>query len=194
MLSSLTYLNVRHELPRIGIDMQAGTLSSRVQQPQSSGTYRAPRSTQGVVQAKVDIDSYPSRHAYGARKMSDFTAEQGQRGKDALRQATSRHTQQAWTNCDQAARKGVNVITQKYKGELSAKVRQQRHIVAQAIPDPTITVYPAQVQGDIDPGEHSIQIRTEPRADVTYNPGRFRGYLAYKGTIQRWTSTGKYDA
>lgn len=193
MLAELLYLNIHHELPRIGMDIQRASVDTRVQRATPQGHHRPAQSHRSITQATVDIDSYPSRASYGARTMNDFTQENGQRGYSDIRQAISRHTQQGWTNADTASRQGHDEIHAQYQRKLSQEVSQQRYMQAGTITDPTITVYPGEVRGDIDPGENRITWDTAPKAEVTYNPGRFRGYLEYKGTIQRWTSRGKYD-
>ncbi|MBR1553663.1 MAG: hypothetical protein IJ631_06615, partial [Schwartzia sp.] len=67
----MLYLNTRHTLPRIGIDMAISTLSSRIQKPTVDSEYHAPRSNTGMGRITMDVNTYPSRKAYGALTMGD---------------------------------------------------------------------------------------------------------------------------
>ena len=100
----MLYVNVRHTLPRIGLHTQLATLSSHVRPAELHTTYVAPRADVHATQVKIDIDSYPSRHAYGASTMEDFTRENGQQGLADIQQATSSHTQAAWDVIENGAR------------------------------------------------------------------------------------------
>ena len=189
----MLYLNTRHTLPRVGIDMQASTLSSRIVKPTAEGSYHAPQSNLGTGPVTVEIDSYPSRHSYGARTMGDFTREEAQEAFSAIRSGTSKHTQAAWAMIDGGAKKGSDPIAQQAHRELSAEIGKQRRIEAQAIPNPEIRVHPAELMGDIDPGRWDYQIQTAEKADVTFNPGHIRIYLEDPGSIHSWVTEGHYD-
>ena len=189
----MLYLNTRHTLPRIGIDMAASTLSSRIQKPTVDSAYHAPQSHTGIGRITLDINSYPSRHSYGARTMADFTSEKGQQGISDVQSATSSHTQNAWAMIENAAKKGHNEIASQAKGRLSSEVSKQRYLEAQAIPDPQVHIEPAHEPGNIDPGSWDYKIHTADKADVTYNEGHFDLYLEERGSIHRWVSEGHYD-
>lgn len=189
----MLYLNTRHTLPRIGIDMAASTLSSRIQKPMADGAYHAPQSHTGMGRITLDINSYPSRHSYGARTMGDLTSEKGQQGISDVQSATSSHTQNAWAMIENAAKKGHNEIANQAKGRLSSEISKQRYLEAQAIPDPEVHIEPAHEPGNIDPGSWDYTIQTADKADVTYNEGHFDLYLEERGSIHRWVSEGHYD-
>ena len=189
----MLYLNTRHTLPRIGIDMVASTLSSRIQKPTAEGAYHAPRSNTGMGRITLEINSYPSRKSYGARTMADFTGEKGQQGISDVQSATSRHTQDAWAMIESGAKKGHNEIASQAKSRLSGEISKQRHLEAQAIPDPEIHIQPAHEPGDIDPGSWDYTIQTADKADVTYNEGHFEVFLEERGSIHNWVSEGHYD-
>lgn len=191
---AMLYLNIHHQLPQIGINSTKSTLSPRVQQPTSHGDYRAARSNMGTTQVSIDVDSYPSRHAYGARTMADFTRERGQQGLSDLANTTSRRTQRAWSNIDNAARKGHDEIASRADGDLASRINKRRYLVAQAIPDPTITVHQSELRGTPDVGNTKIEIETKQgNADVQYNRGNISVYLKNPGTIERWVTEGHYD-
>ena len=189
----MLYLNTRHTLPRIGIDMAASTLSSRIQKPEASGSYHAPRSHTGMGRITLEINSYPSRKAYGARTMGDFTRENGQQGISDVQSATSSHTQNAWAMIENGAKKGHNEIASQAKSKLSSEISKTRYLEAQAIPDPEVHITPADEPGDIDPGSWDYQIQTADKADVKYNEGHFDLYLEDRGSIHSWVSEGHYD-
>jgi len=189
----MLYLNTRHTLPRIGIDMAASTLSSRIQKPTVDSEYHAPQSHTGMGRITLEINSYPSRHSYGARTMGDFTKEYGQQGISDVQSVTSRHTQAAWSMIEHGARKGSNEIGNQAKQRLSSEISKQRYIEAQAIPDPEVHITPADEPGDIDPGSWDYKINTAESADVTYNEGHFDLFLEDRGSIHSWVSEGHYD-
>ena len=190
----MLYVNVRHTLPRIGLHTQLATLSSHVRPAELHTTYVAPRADVHATQVKIDVDSYPSRHAYGASTMEDFTRANGQQGLADIQQATSSHTQAAWDVIENGARPGgSSEIINQAKGKLANQIAKQRYIEVQSIPDPTITVTPSVVQGNIDTGKDEVSIQTYPTADVTFNPGKFEAYLEQQGTVRMWTTEGQYD-
>ena len=190
----MLYVNVRHALPRIGLHTQLATLSSHVRPAELHTTYVAPRADVHATQVKIDIDSYPSRHAYGASTMEDFTRENGQQGLADIQQATSSHTQAAWDVIENGARPGgSSEIINQAKSKLADQIAKQRYIEVQSIPDPTITVTPSVVQGNIDTGKDETSIQTYPTADVTFNPGKFEAYLEQQGAVRMWTTEGQYD-
>lgn len=186
-------LNIRHTLPQVGINMHINTLSSRIKQPEAHTEYVQPRSGLGYSQPTVDINSYPSRHSYGHSTMIDFTTQYGSQGKSDCKSATSRHTGDTWNIIDNAARKGRDVIAEQADGRLSAEISKQRHIVAQHIPEPQITVHPSELHGQADPGKYETKIETSSTADVKLNPGKFEVYLQNEGSLRMWTTEGHYD-
>ena len=190
---AMLYLNVHHVLPQIGINSKKSTLSTSIEQPKPHGDYRAARSNMGTTQVTIDVNSYPSRHAYGFTTMADFTRDRGQKGYSDLASTTSKWTQQAWSNITKAARRGHDEIAAQYDSALASRVNRQRHIEAQAIPDPEITVHQSELRGTPDTGNTKIQIETESKANVKYNRGNISIYLKNPGTIERWVSEGHYD-
>ena len=156
--------------------------------------YQAPRADVGATQARVDIDQYPSRHAYGNSTMGDFTAANGQQGLQDIQQQTSTHTQNAWDNIENGAKKGgqSRPIAQ-IKGQLQQQMAQQRYLAAEAIPDPTIRVTPSVVQGDIDTGKDEVTAETYAFAEGTFTPGQVQVYLEQAGAVRMWTTEGQYD-
>ena len=190
----MLYVNVRQTLPRIGLHTQLASLSSHMRPAQLHTTYVAPRADVHATQVRVDIDSYPSRHAYGASTMGDFARANEQQGLSDIQQATSENTEAAWDVIENGARPGgSSEIINQINSKLAAQIAKQRYIEVQSIPDPTITVTPSVVQGNIDTGKDEVSIQTYPTADVTFNPGKFESYLEQQGSIRMWTTEGQYD-
>lgn len=189
----MLYLNIRHTLPRVGIDMAASTLSSRILKPTVDSAYHAARSNTGMGRITMDVNTYPSRYAYGARTMDDFTREYGQQGLSDVRSTTSRHTQAAWAMIDRGARRGHDEIAGQAKQRLSAEIAKRRYLEVRAIPDPEVRIHPADEPMDVDPIRWDYKINTAARADVTYNEGHFDLFLEDRGSIHRWVSEGRYD-
>lgn len=189
----MLYLNTRHTLPQIGLRTELATLSTPITQPKSHGDYRPARSGLGYSQVKIDVDTYPSRHAYGFSTMRDFTKQYGDQGKADIQETTSSYAQSAWAMIDNAAKKGHDEIAAQAHQKLSAEVSKQRYIVAAAIPDPIVTVHPSELHGEPDLGHQAISIEASAKAEATYHPGKFEVYLKQKGSIHRWVTEGRYD-
>ena len=188
-------LNVRSTFPRIGLHtQQAWTEKAAVIPAKLSTEYVAPRADVWPSGVKVDIDSYPSRHAYGYSTMGDLTQTEGQQGLADIQQATSGHTQEAWDMIENGAKKGgSNEIIAQVKSKLASAIAKQRYLEVQSIPDPVITVTPSTMQGNIDTGKDEVTAQTYPTADVTFNPGKVEVYLEQQGSVRMWTTEGQYD-
>ena len=189
----MLYLNIRQTLPQIGIHSELATLSTPIKQPTSHGDYRPPRSGLGYSQVRIEVDTYPSRHAYGFSTMDDFTKQYGDQGKADVQETTSSYAQSAWAMSDNAAKKGHDEIAAQARQKLADEVSKQRYIVAAPIPDPIITVHPSELHGEPDLGHQAISIEASAKADATYHPGKFEVYLKQKGSIRRWVTEGRYD-
>ena len=189
-----TYLNISHQLPRIGIDSTPGRISKAVpNQPQIHGNgNQQARSEKGFTQSSIDINSYPSRRAYGHRNMTDYTAERGQQGIADVQRGTSDHARETWALIERGPRRG-NYWAGKYKNEMYSQHQQRNRIDLTWIPDPQITFHPSELTGDIDTGDVTERIETQPSPNIQYTPGSIRTYLEDQGFINRWTSIGEYD-
>lgn len=175
-------LNIRYELPQIGIRQQFSRLDeASVIQPQP---HAKPKSFR---QSSIELDSYPSRKAYGARKMDDFTAERGQRGFSDVRAATSRHTQTGWSKAENAAKRGNDVV-QAAKAEMFSQYEPRILFRLELPPNVSVQGHPAEIVGDT-----SIEIETAPSARIRYTPGSVEFYLKNEGFLRQWVSEDKYD-
>jgi hypothetical protein len=188
-------LNIRSTYPRIGLHtQQAWVEEASVKPAELSTNYEAPRADIWPAGVVVDIDSYPSRHSYGAETMTDFTRDHGQQGISDVQEGTSGHTQNAWDMIENAATKhGGNRIAAQAKSKLAEQISQQRMLVAESIPAPVITVTPSTMQGNIDTGKDEVSIQTYAEANIVAHPGTVQTYLAQQGSIRMWTTEGQYD-
>lgn len=186
-------LNTRHELPQIGIRQTQGRLNeSGIIQPQVHGRNRQASSNKGATQPGLDINSYPSRKAYGHRTMDDLTAEQGSRGKSDVQAATSRHSAEAWSKATNAAKRGDD-IAQEARADLFSDYEARAVFTYSAIPNPQMQGIPNEVVGEPDLGDISVDIETAPSAKIRYTPGSVETYLQNEGFIRHWVSYGNYD-
>ncbi|MBR1398314.1 MAG: hypothetical protein IJ563_12405 [Selenomonadaceae bacterium] len=187
-------LNIRHALPQTDIRIQHSRVDDSHMIPAQIHTNnRQARSNKTVTQVRMDIDSYPSRHSYGAKNNTDLTREFGQSGIADVQASTSRHAQNMWSFIDNAAKRG-NYIQQQYKGKLFEEANKSGGIEARAIPDPRVTVsQPSQVVGESDLGDVTAEISTTPFASIQITTGSAETYLKDQGFIRRWVSQDKYD-
>ena len=190
----MLYLNTRHRLPQIEIRQQWGRFDSASAVPATVHTEdNQARSNKGITQSSVDIDNYPSRRAYGARNMTDYSAELAQRGNSDVQAGISKRTSTAWTKIENAAKKG-NDIPQQYKREMMSKYNQADMLVQfNLMPEPTITANEAQVVGEPDEGDVTAEIEPVYSPNVQYTPGSAETHLADKGFIRHYVTEGHYD-
>lgn len=188
-------LNIRMTQPMIGIHTQLGKLEAHSTPARLSTENRQARSNKGWTQCRVDIDSYPSRHSYGYDSHADFAAEHGQQGFSDLAQSTSGHTQQAWSLIENAAKPGTDMIHQIYEGRITDFINKgkNRHIVAELIPDPKITVHQSELTGTIDTGDVTEHVDADAFAKTHFTPGQVETYLKQKGSVHQWVTEDRYD-
>ena len=164
-----------------------------VNQPQMHGNgHRQAQSHKGITQSQLEIIDYPSRKAYGARKMSDFTAERGQKGIADVQQGTSAHAQETWSLIENGPRKG-NYQIQKFHQKIFEDKTIRPRFAISSVPDPEIHGQPAQVVGDIDVGDVTEYPEPAKEPDIQFERGSLQTYLDNQGFINRWTSQGQYD-
>jgi hypothetical protein len=186
-------LNTRHELPQIGIHQTFGRFDeTAIIQPYPEGTNQQARSNQTVSQPSLDLDSYPSRKAYGYRKPGDLMAEQGQRGKSDVQAATRRHAAEGWSKATTAAQPG-NDIVQKIKSEIFSDYQARAVFTTAGIPDAEMQGHPSEIVGKPEPSNISVDIKTAPSARIHYTRGGVETYLENEGFIHTWVSYSYYD-
>lgn len=186
-------LNIRHQLPQTAIRQQRSHLDEAAVVPAEihTGTRQA-RSNKTVTQPTIQIDSYQSRRAYGARTMEDFNRERAQRGLSDVQAGTSGRTQTAWSRAENGAKRGGDIAQQIYN-EMMGKYSARTLVGFDLMPGPTISVTPSQVTGDTDVGDVTADINTTAGARISYTPGSAETYIQNEGFIRRWVSEDKYD-
>ena len=187
-------LNMRHALPQIDIRSRQSTVDDSHMVPAQIHTNnRQARSNKGITQARIDIDSYPSRKAYGYRKMGDFTRENGQQGIADAQAGVSRHAQATWSIIDNAPKRG-DYVQQQAEQKIYSDAKKSRYLEAQHIPDPQITLAEAsQVVGESDLGDVTAQIDAKSYASIQITRGSAETYLKDKGFFRQWVTEDKYD-
>lgn len=187
-------LNIRQTQAEVAVRRISYTkLEAHATPAQLTSETKPARSNRGTTPIRIDIDSYPSRHSYGYDSHTDFAKEHGQQGFADVRKGISEHTEQAWTNIDQAARPDSEAIPHMYKADIEQFAKQRRVIVAVHIPDPVFTVHPSEVVGTPEPAHLEQHVSAEPFAKTHYTPGKIETYLTQKAGVQQWTSEGRYD-
>lgn len=191
----MLYLNTRHQLPTIATRSQYTRVSRAHVNPAEIHTNpEMPRADHQKQRSTLQIDSYPSRHAYGARKVADICLEASQKAYQDIAKTTSKHTQEAWAVIDGGGKPGQDYQVQKATSDFWSQVKKQRYIEIQAIPDPNISYDPGSVRTNIIPANMNLRINTTKEgADIRVTPGNFEIYMKDKGYLNRWTSEGKYD-
>ena len=190
----MLYVNTRHQLPQISIHQTWSKLNrSAVVPAQVQGNNEQSSSNKGTTQPTTDIDNYPSRRAYGARNMTDFTREHGQKGISDAHSAASTRTQRAWSFIEEGAKKG-NYVARSYKNVMMSRYQSAQNLVNFSLmPAPNISVNPGRVVGESDLGDISVEIETAPSAEIEYTPGSAETQIADEGFIRNWTTEGHYD-
>ena len=186
---------MRFTQPMIGMHTQLGKLEAHSTPAQLHSDPKLPRSNRHWTQPTVDIDQYPSRHAYGNDNHTDFAKKYGQQGRSDLAKTTSRWTQEAWDNVENSGKKGKKPVEQRYDSKLRQEIEQSKnwHIVTELIPDPVITFHPIEAVGEPDLGDVTVKIDTQPFAQTHFTPGQVETYLQQKADVRRWVTEGKYD-
>ncbi len=193
MLSNMVYLNVRHTLPLLGWQTTPFQFKTGMTPAQMTGNRREAAANLGATQVRIDIDSYESRKAYGFRKDADLCIDFRNAGLAGVKRGTSRRSSEAWQAIDNAAKPNANFFQRQAKGEIESEIKKQKEIELKPIPRPRFTVHPAELKGRPDVGVHSIDIRSEPFADIAYEPGSIDYSMKVEGSIRMWTSIGHYD-
>lgn len=186
-------LNIRFTQPMIGMRTQLGRLEAHSTPAQLHTEGRQARSNRHWTQPQLEIDQYPSRHAYGNDNHTDFAKKYGQQGFADLSKTTSRWTQEAWDNVENSGKKGRKPVEQRYDSKLRQEIGKQRHIVTELIPDPIIKFHPVEAVGEPDLGDVSVKIDTEAFAQTNFTPGKVDVYMQQKADVRRWVTEGKYD-
>lgn len=190
----MTYMNVRHQLPTIGIRQEQARLDSAPFRPaEMHRDYRPAKTTQHATQVKVDIDQYPSRQIFGYYKPGDYKRKMAQEGMQNAQETTSKHSRGAWEAATNAAKPGRNIPMEEVKANLREMTIKTPQWDLKRAPDPEFTVTPSRIEGEMDPGSDEMDIQTTATPDFEYTPGSAETYLKDKGFIRMWMTQGYID-
>lgn len=194
MLDTIVCLNIRHELPRIGIrQQQAATERAPFRPAEMHRNYKAPLADVAATQVTIDIDTYESRKTYGFLNHADFARKYGGEGSADIAANTSAKTQSAWAFVMSGGQSGHDEIVAQAKSELRSQTVKWPTWQATLPPAAKITVHPSEIVGQVDPGSDKMDIQTTAWADVKNRPGHAETYMATKGFVRQWTTVGHYD-
>ena len=186
-------LNIRHELPQIGMQITRGRVEkAAVIKPQIHTNDRQAKSNKWVTQTKIDIDSYQSQRVTGRRKMSDLAREREQKGISDARQSTKSHTQTAWARIDNGAKKGDDIASQ-YRRQLFQDAVAEPVFSLEWTHGAEIYVTKAQLTGTPEVGDVTAEIQTAPSADIQTSQGGVRTYIENQGFLRQWVTEDYYD-
>lgn len=195
IISSMTYMNVRHQLPTIGIRQQQSRINKSAVQPAELHTdCKAPSNHQSVTQAKVEINQYPCRKAVGGfLNHEDFARYYGQKGFQDIAASTSKHSSEAWDAAKNAAKKGRNPAVEQARSKLFSDLVKWPQWGIVVMPSPEFTVTPSEIKGDIDPGYCKTTVDSTNKPNFDYTPGSAETYMKDKGFIRMWATQGYID-
>lgn len=194
MLAEMKYLNVRHELPQIGLHQtQASAQRNGFVPAELHRDYRPPLADMAATLVEVDIDTYQCRKTYGFLNHADFAAKYHAEGLQKLSQNISAKTQSTWNLIKNAARPHHNEIAAQAKAKFMNQVVKWPQWEAVAIPPPTFTVTPSEIKGQMDVGSDTTSINATASADIALTPGKAETYIDKEGWIRMYVTTGGFD-
>lgn len=194
MLAEMKYLNIRHELPQIGIHQeQAHAIKNTFRPAELHRHYRPPLADVVATQVEIDIDTYNCRREYGFLNHKDFAAKYGGAGFSDVQANTSRLTQSGWNFAKNGAKPGSNLIGQEAKSRLWGQIVKWPTWEAKKIPNPEFYVTPSTIKGQMDPGSDTTEINATGTPEIDVRPGSAETSLVSKGYVRQWVSVGHYD-
>lgn len=186
-------LNIRHELPQIGMQIRRGTLDrAAFVKPQIHTNNQQASSNQWITQPQTDMNTHDSQYVTGKRTMLELARERGQKGVSDARQSTSRHTQTAWSRINNGAKKGDDLKSQ-FRSQLFRDAVAETVFTLQWTRGAEIYVAEPQVVGEPDVGDVTAEIQTAPSADIQTTQGGVRTYIENQGFLRQWVTEDYYD-
>ncbi|MBQ6975047.1 MAG: hypothetical protein IJQ16_00650 [Selenomonadaceae bacterium] len=186
-------LNIRHELPQIGMQITRGRLErAAVVKPQIHTNNQQASSNQWITQPQSDINTHDSQYVTGKRTMLEFARERGQKGVSDARQSTSRHTQTSWSRIDNGAKKGDDIASQ-YKSQIFSDAVAEMVFSLEWTHGAEIYVAESQITGEPDVGDVTAEIQTAPSAEIQTSQGGVRTYIENEGFLRQWVTEDYYD-
>lgn len=180
-------LNIKTTNLILNMKTDPGKVDPNMPEPTSKGEYKAPSANLHVEAAKVEIDSRQSRQAVGLYTDKAFNQKMASLGKQKLAQGIARRMQEGRQIRNDGPH--ANVIAQISRGKM---IPQPKQLTVASMPAPKITVIPAKVEGNIDPGVSKMQI-TAGQYKLDFQPAKVNISVKQYSSIRMWTSQNKYD-
>ena len=181
-------LNIRTTYPVIGMHAQLSSIETKSPSAELHTQYQAADAAVWPSEAEVDIDQYPSRHAYGFSNLHDLGEQAAQDGFSGVQKGIDRRVREGNDFLHNGTK--YNVVAAEERAKLVP--RQDRVLVVGPVPKPTITVKPSEMQGSIDPGKDAVTI-VPHEVETNYTPGILDIWLKDPGSVRMWTTEGQYD-
>ena len=186
-------LNIRHELPQIGMQITRGRVERAVvTQPQTHANNQQARSNKWITQPSIDLNTYQSQRVTGRRTMLDLARERGNKGISDAQASTSRHTNIAWSRIDNGAKKG-NDLTSQLRGHIFEGYEAEPVFTLQWTHGAEVQVAESQITGQTELGDLTAETQTAAAADVQVSQGGVRTYIQNQGYLRQWVTEDYYD-
>lgn len=194
MLDGMKYVNIRHELPQIGIHQQQAMAERNTFRPaEMHRDYEPPLADVAASLVVVDISCYESRKAFGMLNTTDFAKKYGDEGRQHIKQHTSELTRAGWNAAKNAAKPGADYNGQVARSKFFGQVVKWPQWTLIHPADPQFTVHPSEIKGNVKPGHDKYDIKATADADIAIQTGSAENYMAKEGSIRMWATEGYID-
>lgn len=181
-------LNIRSTNIMLGMNTQPGRLDIDYNHAKLHTEYEAPRAGIWPELAKVDIDQYPSRRAYGCKTAADSLRDYAAAGRRQVLQYIEKKAQMSTTLVKNAAKYNV------YAAEARQQIKPPSEMLIGlvTVPRPVITVTPGRMQGEIDTGTYKTTATPQP-VQMEYTPAKVESYVRQRNSLRMWVTDSQYD-
>lgn len=186
-------LNIRHELPQIGMQITHGRVErAAVVKPELHTNNQQASSNQWVSQPQIEMNTRESQYIEGRRTSSEFARERGQKGFSDARKATANRARTAWSRIDNGAKRGDDIAAQ-YRSQLFQDAVAETVFSLEWTKGAEVRYYEPQIVGEPDVGDVTAEIQTTPSADIRTSRGNVRTYIENEGFLRQWLTEDYYD-
>lgn len=187
-------LNIRHQLPQIGLRIQHSTLDKATTTPaRVSVNNEQAKSNKRATQMSSSSESYESQYVTGRRTMLDYARERGRQGLSDVQKATSRKTQTAWSRLDNGAKRGDDIAAY-LRNHIFEGYEAEPVFSLQWTKGATVQVEPSQVVGESERGDVTADIQAGAiSADIRTTQGGVQTYIRDQGFLRQWVTEDYYD-
>ena len=193
-LSSTAYMNIRHELPTIGINQQHAKLQSApFTAPELSVDYTAPQGDFSFTQATIDIDQSACWDARGFKTPTALMRDAAAKGEQSIKAVTEKYSSGAWNAARNAAKEGGAMFGRIARQNMMSEVIAWPTWVVQQVPAPEISVTPSQPTGQPDTSHTDINWNTTTEVNKDIRTGSAQTYIDNQGFLNMWMTVGYVD-